>query len=136
MILVTFFYIYLGWVSLKWPYVNSNAKYIEIREWGDAEKKVYTPKIEYSYVVRGKQYFSKRFSFLLSHSYSKSEVDEIVSIVHSSDAIKIYYMKVFPNISVVEPGMRNGKLAIKLLLISMFFIAVSLYFIEIGALKT
>ncbi len=100
----TLFNVMRSLFASKWPKANGEITYSEILEDHDEEGRWFTPKIEYRYKVRGKEYHSQRIAFGSFISVFKFSAKFVQNKYRVRQNITVAYNAMTPSESVLYTG--------------------------------
>jgi hypothetical protein len=96
-----------GLASTKWPHVNGRLTLSTVGEkvtGRSGNLKVYSPEVEYSYVVDGADYSGRRYSFTPLSSSKSSDIQMTLAEKFPTDQVKVFYSPTWPAWSVLVPS--------------------------------
>jgi len=111
-------------LALGWKTVKGEITYAGISSDCDDEGCTYKPVIEFMYMVRGKEYHSKRFAFGYVFSSFRFLAKMVYSRYKNLPIVTVYYHPNRPKSAVLMPGIRLFHL------VDLVFFGVCLYILE------
>ncbi|WP_230411843.1 DUF3592 domain-containing protein [Denitromonas iodatirespirans] len=99
--------------SRKWPSVSGEVVRSELskkttRGTGTTVSKVYEALVEYSYMIGGKSFTSRRIEFLYLRSNSESFHQKLLSHYPLGAQVQVFYNPDKPSEAVLKPGISSG----------------------------
>ncbi|MEY3788084.1 MAG: hypothetical protein RIQ94_748 [Pseudomonadota bacterium] len=118
----TLFDVMRSLLALNWPKANGEVACSDILEDNDGEDRWFTPKIEYRYKVRGKEYHSHRIVFGSFVSVFKFKAKFVQEKLRVRQNVTVAYNAMTPSESVLYTGIHLFHVIDVGLLIASFYV--------------
>jgi hypothetical protein len=102
----------VGYRSKYWPFINGCVKHsrvlVRVNKASSSKNKHYHPNIIYEYEVGNKKYMNNKVGNYIGFANDEEFANELVRNYPEGNTVKVYYWPIFPKVSLLLPGMKQG----------------------------